>query len=203
MISTDNIISLNNLKSYEKQKLKIGILGGSFDPPHEGHIHISVNAIEKLNLNEVWWSVAVQNPLKPSHMYSFNERVEKSSELTKSSKYIKILTIENELNIILTVDLFSYLTKNLPEIELYFLIGADIVTHIHEWEGFDEIIKMAKIIIFSRPKYSELVKDSAIMKKYASSGIVSFVEIDGFDISSTQIRSLVKCKNSNLHLNKN
>lgn len=188
------IIDVNKLKLYKNQKLKIGILGGSFDPVHIGHIHIAKNALKKLALDELWFSLSPQNPLKPPPSHNYNERfellqnlIEKENINTGIKNKFKILTVEREENIYFTGDLFGYLHESLPNIEFWFIIGADIAPKIHEWEKFDELIKYANIAIFSRAGYSHLIEDSEIMQKFASKK-VKFFPIKEIHISSTQIR---------------
>ncbi len=189
-----NIISLEKLESYKNKKLKIGIFGGSFDPPHNGHLNLAQNALEKLSLDEVWFDLANQNPTKPTHHHNFEERSHMVQNMIASFNKMKLLIIEKELEIILTIDLISYLKKLLPKIEFYFLIGADLASSIHKWEGIDKIIDSLKLVIFSRSNYSHEVKNSYIYKKYNPTGKVEFIEIEEIDVSSTEIRKILKEK---------
>lgn len=186
------IISVNNLNLYKNQRLKIGFLGGSFDPPHQGHLHIALNALEELKLDEVWLSVAKQNPFKENHKYSFNERLRLTEKLIEGHANLKVLSIEDELNILYTIEIIEHLTKKLSNIEFYFIIGADLAKSIHTWGGYEKIIDLAKLVIFSRSGYSQEVESSQIIQEYQNSGKVSFIQIDEIDISSTKIRNETK-----------
>ena len=188
----DNIITLDKLKNYKNQSLKIGILGGSFDPCHIGHFHIAKAALEKLGLDEVWFALSPQNPLKPPHLFSYNKRIEMLQILIEQESKFKILVIENELKTKFTADLFEYLTKELSDLEFSFIIGADLVHKIIEWEKFDRLIELTNIVIFSRSGYSMDVLNSKLYLTYSKINKVSFIEIDEIDISSTQIRKKLK-----------
>lgn len=187
-----NIISLDKLELYKNKNLKIGIFGGSFDPPHHGHLHLAQNALDKLKLDEIWFDLANQNPTKPEHKHNFEERSNMLQDMISPYPKMKLLTIEKELNLTLTIELINYLKNLLPQIEFFFLIGADLPSSIDKWEGIDKIIDSLKLVIFSRSKYSHEVKDSYIYRKYHQVGKVEFVEIDEIDISSTEIRNRSK-----------
>ena len=77
----NNIVTFSRLKLYKNQNIKVGILGGSFDPAHFGHIYIASKALELLNLDEVWFAIAAQNPWKPLHKYSVEDRILKLKSL--------------------------------------------------------------------------------------------------------------------------
>jgi nicotinate-nucleotide adenylyltransferase len=182
----DKVINLTNLKYYKNQNIKVGILGGSYDPAHIGHIHIASIAARELGFDEVWFAVAEQNPWKPPHKYSYEERVEKLSKLIVNDKNFKILTIESELKTQYTADLFENLAAHLPNVKFTFIAGSDIAKGIDKWEKFNDLIKLTNIAIFSRGGYSEINKDSDIFKKYNSR--IKFFKIEEIQISSTQIR---------------
>ena len=184
----NKIIDNKLLDLYTKQKLKIGILGGSFDPPHIGHLHIALRALEILKLDELWLALSPQNPLKPAAMHSYESRSLKLEKLTENYKQIKILTAEKDIGTNLTSDLFEYLIKKIPNSEFCFIIGADIAPKIHEWEKFDELIKLTNIVIFSRAKYSHLVENSYLIKNFSKIGKGKYIPIDEVDISSTELR---------------
>lgn len=184
-----NIIELTNLNLYKNKNLTIGLLGGSFDPPHNGHLHIASQALEKLAVDEVWLAIGKQNPTKSPHKYSYNERVNMTSALIKNDSNLKALSIENELDIIYTIDLLNYLNVALPNIKFYFIIGADLAASIHTWDGIDRILQLANLVIFSRAGYTSQVADSEIIKKYSKSGKVTFIPISEINISSTAIRN--------------
>lgn len=187
----NNIISLSNLNLYKNQKIKVAILGGSFDPAHIGHIHIAKSALNKCGFDEVWFSLSEKNPLKPPYKYSLEERVSKLQNIIDDNRF-KILIIESEMKTNFTADLFSYLSINLPIIDFSFIGGADLLLQFDKWEKFEELISMTDIVIFSRSGYSEKALEELSKKSQEYGKKVKFIEIDEINISSTEIRKQEK-----------
>ncbi len=98
-------------KIYKKNNTRIGILGGTFDPPHAGHLHISKIAIKKLNLDKLIWVITKQNPFKKQSSLSIGERIKLSKQKTKKQKKIFIRYIETKIKSKNTFDLLNYLKK--------------------------------------------------------------------------------------------
>jgi len=90
---------------------RIGILGGSFDPPHRGHLEISRIAIKKLSLDQVYWCITKKNPLKKKAFFLLSERIKKSKTITRKIKKIKIKFFEDKIKSPNTIDLIKYLKK--------------------------------------------------------------------------------------------
>ena len=100
----------------ESRKKRIGIFGGSFDPPHHGHLEISKQAIKKLSLDQIYWCVTKKNPLKSKALFLLPERIKKSKIITDKIKKIKIKFFENKVKSINTIDLIKYLKKKIKKI---------------------------------------------------------------------------------------
>lgn len=188
MSPLNNILNLDTLNSYRNQSLKIGILGGSFDPAHKGHIHIATNAINKLSLDEIWFALSPQNPMKPAHKYSYVARLKKLGEIISVDERFKILTIEKDLAINLTADLFSYLKESLPKNEFVFIVGSDLVSQLEKWEKFDQLLDLTNIVVMARGGYSDGVENSSLLTNYGKNAKIMYVKIDELEISSTEIR---------------
>ncbi len=182
----NNFITLNNLNQYQNQSLKIGILGGSFDPPHLGHLHLARSAFARLNLDEIWFSLSPQNPTKPAHKYPYKSRRAMLNRLLQSDSKFKVLEIELELGLNTTSKLFEYLNTRLKNIRFYFLMGLDLVTQIEKWEGFEELEAMVELVFFSRGGYKHTNKIHDLLVRYQN---IKFIKIDEINISSTQIKS--------------
>ena len=120
---------------------KIALLGGSFNPPHQGHIHISKEALKKLQVQQVWWVPTKQNPLKKLQNPSFDLRFKKCQEITKNFNKIKVTSYEKQIKSCLTIDLINYLQQKYPDIEFYFIMGADNLIEFHLWDFWQDIIK--------------------------------------------------------------
>ena len=136
------------------QKINIGLLGGTFDPPHLGHLRISYIAIKRLKLDEIWWIVSLSNPLKEKEkVSSFNKRLEKAKKFVKIKKII-VTDLEKKINSPYTIDLICYLKKKYPWRNFVWIMGVDSVINFHNWKDWKEIFYKVPIAIFDRPFYS-------------------------------------------------
>ena len=98
-------------KLFKKNHINIGILGGSFDPPHKGHLHISNIALKKLKLDSLMWVVAKQNPFKKKPHLSTKKRIQLSQEMTKKQKKILVKYLDDKIKSRNTFDLLNFLKK--------------------------------------------------------------------------------------------
>ena len=113
---------------------KIGILGGTFDPPHIGHLNISIIALKRLKLNKLIWIVAKKNPLKKNPYLSANMRIKLSKNITQNNKKIFVKYLDNKVKSSYTFKVLNYLKKNNKKNQLFFLIGADNLINLHKWK---------------------------------------------------------------------
>ena len=120
-------------KSGNKLIDKIGILGGSFDPPHKGHLKISQIAKKKFNLKKIIWAITKKNPFKKKSYFDLNKRINLSRSLTKKQKYISVVFFENKINSNKTINLIKYFKNEIKKKEIYFLLGADNLLNFHKW----------------------------------------------------------------------
>jgi nicotinate-nucleotide adenylyltransferase len=133
---------------------RIGILGGSFNPAHLGHRHISLEALKRLGLDEIWWMVTPQNPLKPVEgMAPFEERLEGARRLARHPR-IRVTDIEERLGTLYTADTLAALRRHFPRLRLVWIMGADNLIQIPKWEEWTRIFEAVPIAIFNRPTYS-------------------------------------------------
>ena len=134
-------------------RLKIGLLGGSFNPAHGGHLHISKQALARLELDEVWWLVSPQNPLKPERgMAPFAERMASAMAAAKDPR-IKVTDLEARLGTRCTADTVAALKKRFPGVRFVWLMGADNLGQIRRWERWRSIFWAVPIAVFARPTY--------------------------------------------------
>jgi len=147
--------------------LAIGLLGGSFNPAHRGHLHISLAALERLDLDEVWWLVSPQNPLKSAtDMAPFDERCA-SAQTHAADPRIKVSDFELNAGTTYTVDTLDALAKAHPEHKFVFLIGADILIEFHKWREWRQIFRRIPIAVFARPSFSSRALMSRAAKRFA------------------------------------
>jgi nicotinate-nucleotide adenylyltransferase len=133
---------------------RIGLLGGSFNPAHEGHRLISLEALERLGLDEVWWLVSPQNPLKPvTGMASLASRLARGRILARHPR-IRVTGIEDLLACHYTADTLGALTRRFPRVRFVWLMGADNLMQLTQWRDWPEIFRLVVVAVFDRPSYS-------------------------------------------------
>ena len=132
-------------KLFKKNYNKIGILGGTFDPPHKGHLYISKIALKKLKLNKLIWVVTKKNPLKQKPYLSTKARINLSKEITKKEKKIFVRYFDDKIKSINTFDLLNFIKKKNQNAKLFFLIG-----------GYSRITSSIHFFIFSSSAWARL-----------------------------------------------
>jgi nicotinate-nucleotide adenylyltransferase len=132
--------------------LTIGLLGGSFNPAHEGHLHISNLAIKKLGLDYVWWLVSPQNPLKPSiGMAPLAERLAYAAAMFENDRRVFVMDIEREIGTRYTIDTLKKLKRRFPQVRFVWLMGTDNLASFRRWKRWEEIANEVPIAIVVRP----------------------------------------------------
>ena len=165
----------------------IGILGGSFDPAHKGHLAISNIAIKKIKLSKVLWIVTNQNPFKGKTFYSLDQRISKAKKITKNTKKIQVIHFEKAIGSSRSINAINYLINKKKLKNIYFIIGSDNLIKFHKWKSWKKIVKLTKLIVFSRRGYDKKSKKS-IVAKYLKNKII-FVKNKPILISSTNLRT--------------
>ncbi len=133
--------------------LRVGLLGGSFNPAHEGHRHISLLALKYLQLDELWWMVSPQNPLKSkADMAPFAERLASARAVARHPR-ILVTDIETRLRTRYTADTLHALKRRYPRTHFVWIMGADNLAQIPKWERWAEIFAAVPVAIFDRGTY--------------------------------------------------
>lgn len=184
--------------------LKIGLLGGSFNPAHMGHVHVSDEAIRLLGLDIVIWLVSPQNPLKRADIRnSLDQRVEYAKNIASNHKII-VSDLERHLPTNYTRDTIKFLCDKYPANQFIWLMGADNMEQIHHWHCWQEIFDMVFVAVFDREDYAQKSIHSEAAKVYNRFLITStplfdlknylwcFFCIKKYDISSTAIRNFIR-----------
>ena len=175
----------NKLKS---QKIKIGILGGTFDPAHKGHLKISVQAKKRFELKNIVWAITKKNPFKNKSRTSLKNRTQFAKKLIGKNAYIKVKFYEDKIVSNRTIDLIKYLNKS-KKFEIYFIMGADNLINFHKWYKWKTIIKECNILVFDRQGYK-----AKSLKSVTFNGInkknLTFVNFKKVNISSSQLRKV-------------
>ena len=164
------------------KKKAIGIFGGSFDPPHKGHVQISKISLKKLNLKKIYWVITKKNPFKNKAFFSLSERIKKSKIITNKEKKIKIKFFEDKIKSSNTIDLIRHLKK---KNSLFLIIGSDNLIKFHKWKNWKLLSQLSKITVFSRKDYDKKAKKSVTIKQVKT---ITFIKNKPINISSSQIR---------------
>ena len=173
------------------KKKGIGIFGGSFDPPHEAHLKISKISLKKISLKKIYWVVTKKNPFKEKPFYSISERVKKSKEILKKNKKINVVYLDKIVNSSRTIHTIDYFINKKNHKNLYLIIGSDSLLKFHKWKSWKKIVKLTKLVVFSRKGYDKKGKNSKVVK-YLSKKNIIFVNNKFFNTSSSKIRKRLK-----------
>lgn len=134
--------------------LRIGLLGGSFNPAHAGHRHISLCAKRALGLDEIWWMVSPGNPLKDGarDMAPLPARLRSAQKMARRAP-IKATAIETALGTRFTVDTLTTLARRYPRVRFIWLMGSDNLAQFHRWKAWRRIARTMPIAVLARPGY--------------------------------------------------
>ncbi|OGO22371.1 MAG: nicotinate (nicotinamide) nucleotide adenylyltransferase [Chloroflexi bacterium RBG_16_51_9] len=184
-------------------KVKIGVLGGTFDPIHKGHLAIAEAAMKRLGLDEVYFVPSARTPLKESDtILAAEHRVKMVRLAIAGYPYFKLSTIEiDRPGPSYTVDTIAQLRDSLgADNELYFIIGLDSLVQLPRWREVARIIQMCQLVAVPRPGYSLPDKDSLEAVIPGISQRLIILDEPKMDISATEIRQLAKRGESISHL---
>ena len=143
---------------------RIGLLGGSFNPAHQGHRQLSLAAIEALGLDELWWLVSPGNPLKESagDMAPYEARLASAEELAAGTP-IRVSDFERTAGTRYTIDTLRALIRDFPDDRFIWLMGADTVADFHRWKDWRDIAQLVPIAVLPRPGYDEAAQAASAM----------------------------------------
>ena len=151
----------------------LGILGGTFDPPHKGHLHISKLVIKKLDLKLLYWAITKQNPLKKITPHNNeNKRKILCKQLTRGEKKIKLLNTSDIKNSNLTINILQKIKKKISKkTNLFFIIGADNLIQLHQWKEYKKIFSLCTVVVMNRIGYKKPALTSPAAKKFRKTKI--------------------------------
>lgn len=143
--------------------MRVGLLGGSFNPAHGGHRRISLFARAALGLDEVWWLVSPGNPLKPAQgMAPLAARLASAARVARRAP-IRATAIERDLGTRYTVDTLRALRQRYPRVEFVWLMGSDNLAQLHRWRDWRGIARLMPIAVVARPGYDAAALASPAM----------------------------------------
>jgi nicotinate-nucleotide adenylyltransferase len=143
------------------------LLGGSFNPAHAGHLHASRLALRRLDLDQVWWLVSPQNPLKTEAATApLDLRLRDARRLVGHDRRILVSDLESGLGTRYTVDTLHALRRGLPGARLVWLMGADNLIQLPHWERWTEIMELVPVAVLTRPTYSLRALAGTVAQRY-------------------------------------
>ncbi len=146
---------------------RVGVLGGSFNPAHRGHVLISELALRRLKLDAVWWLISPKNPLKTAkNLASMDERIKAALSLALP-RNILISTIEQDLGMTYTADTLAALRFQFPKTRFVWMMGADNLIQMPKWKNWPEIFQIMPVAVFGRPTYSLRAMCSPAARRFA------------------------------------
>jgi len=170
------------------KKIRIGVLGGTFDPAHKGHLEISAQAKKRFELKKIIWAITKQNPLKSESSSSLKKRVQLAKKLIGKNNYIKVKFYEDKITSNRTINLIKYLNKE-ERFEIYFIMGADNLINFHKWYKWESIIKKCTILVFDRQGYKAKSLKSVTFNGKNKKNL-KFINFKKVNISSSQLRKI-------------
>lgn len=180
----------------------IGLLGGSFDPAHEGHAHITREAIKRFGLDRVWWMVSPGNPLKAHGPAPMASRLTRAREVMQHPR-VEVTDIEAHLGTRYTAQTLAALRARYPGVRFVWLMGADNLAQFDQWQDWRQIMERVPVGVLARPgqrisarmskaariyDYARLNARDSRMLGYLQAPAWCFVNVPMMDISSTRLR---------------
>lgn len=144
--------------------MRIGLLGGSFDPPHAAHRQISATALKRLGLDRVWWLVTPGNPLKPSSKADLESRVEAAR---KAARHSRVEVTGFSAGSAYTIDLLAALKRRFPGVNFVWLMGADNLAEFHRWRAWEKIFALMPIAVLDRPGFRLRARAGKAAQRFA------------------------------------
>lgn len=181
----------------------IGLLGGSFDPAHEGHAHITREALKRFGLDGVWWLVSPGNPLKTRGPAPLPQRIERARQVMQHPR-VTVTDIEARLGTRYTYETLCQLIARYPGVQFVWLMGADNLASFHKWDNWREIMGLVPVGVMARPGQrisarlspaAQLFRHRKIKARHAmrigraAPPAWVFVNVPMTDMSSTRIRA--------------
>jgi len=144
-------------------RARIGLFGGSFDPPHRGHLHVAETAMKRLKLDQVWWFPTPGNPLKEAPS-DYAERFAAVRALTAQHRRFRVSDVEQRLSLRYTVDLVSQLKHHCRQAQLVWIMGGDSLMTFHYWKDWRQLTDQIPIAVIARPGFERAARVSPFAK---------------------------------------
>jgi nicotinate-nucleotide adenylyltransferase len=147
--------------------MSIGLLGGSFNPPHAAHRQISLAALKRLGLDQVWWLVSPGNPLKDAGKApDLKARIEAARAVARHRRIV-VTGFEGARRSAYTIDTIRFLKRRYPSVDFVWLMGADNLASFHRWRAWEELLGLVPIAVLDRPGYRLKARASRAAQRFA------------------------------------
>ncbi len=177
----------------------IGLFGGSFDPAHEGHVHLTQEAIKQMGLDQVWWLVTPGNPLKARQPAPMVERLARARQVMDHPRVV-ITDLESDLGTRTTAATIKALKAIYPDVQFVWLMGADNLVQFHKWDRWRDILRLVPVGVFARPGWGVAARLSVAARAFRVNRVARgerlrvapawcFVNMPLNDASSSAIRA--------------
>lgn len=150
----------------------VGLLGGSFDPAHEGHVHITREALRRLGLDRVWWLVSPGNPLKARQPAPMGERMARAWDVLGEDPRVVVSDLEARLGTRATVDTLRALQAIYPGVRFVWIMGSDNLVQLHRWSRWREILARVPVAVMARPGAGLAARLSVAARTYRGARVV-------------------------------
>ena len=172
--------------------LKVGLLGGSFNPAHKGHLHIAELALAHYGLDYIWWLVTPQNPLKDTtDMAAYDERFASAEKIVAGHPQMMVTHLERDIGTTYTYETVKGLLKAFPKTDFMFICGMDNALIFHKWDRWQDLLDLIPVTFIDRPGAVDVV-DNSPLKQVKHPNLLWLHGEEMMDISSTQIRKSLK-----------
>ena len=163
-------------------------MGGSFDPPHKGHLTVSTTAKKRFKLDNIIWAITKKNPFKKKSKLSLNERIKLAKKIIKFNKFIKIKYFEDKIKSNRTINLINFIKKK-DNCKIFLIIGADNLIKFHKWYKWKLISQKCNILVFDRQGYKAQSLKSIAFKRLGQKNL-KFINFKKVNISSSKLREI-------------
>lgn len=183
--------------------MRIGLFGGSFDPAHDGHVHVTREALRRLRLDRVWWLVSPGNPLKPHGPAPLAQRIAQARALVRHPRVV-VSDLEARIGTRYTAQTLARLLRLYPGVRFVWMMGADNLAGLHRWQDWRQIAESVPIAVFARPGSGLPARRSPAAQRFAAARLPDwtapaladhaapawiYLQVPMRDISSTRLRA--------------
>lgn len=152
---------------HSERGMIVGLFGGSFNPPHEGHALVAEIAIRRLGLDQLWWMVTPGNPLKSrNHLAPLSERIARSESIARDP-HIKVTAFEQAFGVSYTANTLARVKARNPHVHFIWIMGADSLETFHHWQKWQNIARTFPIAVIDRPGSTLSYLSSKMAKTFA------------------------------------